>query len=312
MKQNTDYQRTVGLEKSVAFFLKMLATHVINIGLICGHTCRYCSTPGMVARHKLFRNGLVSAHSFFQDGGTVVDSNTPNRLLKRAKKLKKDDVVLLSSITDPYSPEAQEHNLGRRCAATILKGSKATLRVLTKNAAVMNDFDLFAKYPGRVTIGLSVTAPPSKQNIIDVLEPNASPIAERLTAYEKAKEMGIRTYGMLCPLLPGIATSYADLHGLMETMLMMDVEAIWVEPVNKRGRNLEMCQKALEKAGMGDLAYNIEEIRSAEMHTLYTDDLIDTATNVARDLDCLDKLKILVYGKPEDHYCKDDSAVIWL
>ena len=310
MKLKIDYQRTVGINESKGFAKKKLANYTLNTGLSCGHQCQYCSSPGVLRRHPLFKN--MSAHSYFQDGGVIVDSDTPNRISRKAKKLEESDTILFSSTSDPYAPEAQEHNLGRRCAEIILKESKATLRVLTKNAAVEKDFDLFAKYPGRVSVGLSVTAPPSKQNIIDILEPNASPIAERLAAYEKANEMGIRTFGMLCPLLPGIATSYDDIGDLMETVLMVGAETIWVEPVNKRGRSLIMCQKALEKAGMVELAHNIDEIRSAEMHTLYTDDLIDTATNVARDLDCLDKLKILVYGNPENHYCKDDTAVIWL
>jgi len=310
MKLKIDYQRTVGINESKGFTKKKLANYTLNTGLSCGHQCQYCSSPGVLRLHPLFKN--MSSYSYFQDGGVIVDSNTPNRIGRQAKKLGESDVILFSSTSDPYAPEAQEHNLGRRCAEIILKESKATLRVLTKNAAVEKDFDLFAQSPGRVIVGLSVTALPSKQNVIDVIEPNASPIAERLAAYEKANEMGIRTFGMLCPLLPELTTSYDDISELVETMLMVDAEAIWVEPVNNRGRNLPLCQKALKEAGMEGLAYNIEEIRSAEMHTLYTDDLIDTATNVARDLDCLDKLKILVYGKPEDHYCKDDTAVIWL
>lgn len=310
MQLKIDYQRTVGINESKGFTKKKLANYTLNTGLSCGHQCQYCSSPGVLRRHPLFKN--MSSYSYFQDGGVIVDSDTPNRIRRKAKKLEKSDIILFSSTSDPYAPEAQEHDLGRRCAEIVLKESKATLRVLTKNAAVVKDFDLFAQYPGRVIVGLSVTAPPLKQNTIDVLEPNASPIAERLAAYEKANEMGIRTFGMLCPLLPGLATSYADLCELMENMLMVDAEAIWVEPVNKRGRCLSLCQKAVERAGMKELAYNVEEICSTEMHTLYADDLIDTATNVARDLDCLDKLKILVYGKPEDHYCKDDSAVIWL
>jgi DNA repair photolyase len=36
-------------------------------------------------------------------------------------------------------------------------------------------------------------------------EPYASPISERLTVLKKAHKLGLRTYGMLCPLLPGIA-----------------------------------------------------------------------------------------------------------
>ncbi len=308
-----EHTRKVGIKASPEFQKKQLATHGANVGMLCGHGCLYCSTPAVLGRNPAYKatTGMTAAGAF-DVGVAIVDPETPKRFARDAVKLKPEHTVMLATMTDAFSPEAQEHDLGRRCAEIIIKESKAKLRVLTKNEAVVKDFDLYAQYPGRVMVGMSVTALPTKQHVIDVLEPNASPIAERLVAYEKAKDMGIRTFAMLCPLLPGLATSYVDIHELMEIMLAFGVENIWVEPVNKRGGSLLKCQRALEEAGMNDLAYNIEEIRSTEMHQLYTDELIDVATNAARDLGCLDKLKILVYGDPNDHYFDDDAVVIWL
>ena len=69
----------------------------------------------------------------------------------------------------------------------------------------MKDFDLIANYRDRVTVCLSLTGTPDKEAVIQVIEPHASPISERLAALKEAHRLGLRTYGMLCPLLPGIA-----------------------------------------------------------------------------------------------------------
>ena len=79
------------------------------------------------------------------------------------------------------------------------------MRILTKNAAVVEDFDLIKKHRDRVLVGLSLTATPDRESVISVVEPHASPISERMKALKKAAKLGLRTYGMLCPLLPGIA-----------------------------------------------------------------------------------------------------------
>jgi hypothetical protein len=68
-----------------------------------------------------------------------------------------------------------------------------------------------AKHKGRVLVGLSLTAPPDKTEIIKVAQPNSSQIPERMAAVVYAHRMGLRTYGMLCPLLPGIADGAGDI-----------------------------------------------------------------------------------------------------
>ena len=51
-----------------------------------------------------------------------------------------------------------------------------------------------------------------------MVEPNASPISERLSALRKAHDMGLRTYGMLCPLLPGISDAPTAVDELVRVL----------------------------------------------------------------------------------------------
>jgi DNA repair photolyase len=176
---------------------------------------------------------------------------------------------------------------------------------------VADDLEYFAQFKGRDMLGLSLTAPVCKENVAKVLEPQASSISERIEVYRKAKKLGLRVYGMLCPLLPGVASSHADIRDLMETMLEFDPEDIWLEPVNPRGNGIVKCAEALKDAGFKEEFYRVDAIRETEIHQLYVDDLVDDATQADRDLECLSKLKILVYGE-EKNFCCDTSAVIWL
>lgn len=311
MSNIIEVTRTVTIKESHEFQKKQLASHGMNVGLLCGHSCKYCSTPAVLRYNKVFKDMGMTSFQALQSGAAVVDPSTPARAAKDAVRLKQGDIVMLATTTDAYSPEAQVHGLGRSCAQAVLEHSQASLRILTKNAAVAKDLDLFEEHKDRIMLGLSVTAPASKEEVVALLEPNASKISERLDVYRQAKKLGLRSYGMLCPLLPGIASSYKDIHEMMETTLEFEPETIWLEPVNPWGDGLIQCRDALAAGGWGAESYRVDEIRSRELHQLYVDDLIDTATNVARDLGCLNKLKILVYSDGSG-YCCNDEAVIWL
>ncbi len=305
------HSKKVGIDESLEFQKKRLATHGLNVGTLCGHGCKYCSTAAMVYRNPIFKKIGMTSFEALQQNVAIVDPSTPERVVKQAARLEKEHIVMLSTTTDPYSPEAQKDDLGRKCAQAVLEHSQASLRILTKNAAVVKDLDLFAQHKARVLFGLSLTSTVSKEKIIKVLEPNASSISERLEAYRQAHALGIRTYAMLCPLLPGIASTYSEIRELMETVLKFEPEDIWVEPVNPRGNGLKKCSETLYDAGWTDAAFEVDEIQNQEMHQLYSDDLIEAATNAATDLGCKDKLKILVYSDGTG-FCCDDSAVIWL
>jgi DNA repair photolyase len=113
----------------------------------------------------------------------------------------------------------------------LLERSECRIRVLTKSAAVVQDFDLIEKHRYRVLVGLSLTAPPSKTQTIRIVEPHASSIQERIQALRKARARNLRVYGMLCPCLPGIADDKASLCEMAKTVLDLGAEEIWLEPV---------------------------------------------------------------------------------
>ena len=307
-----EVKRKVSITRSNEFKKKKLATHALNVGLLCGHGCLYCSTPAMMrTQTKIFKTIKGSSFKAFQAGIAVVDPDTPGRIALQAHRLKPTDTVMFCTYTDGWSPEAQKFQLGRKCLQEVLTTSRCMVRILTKNAAVRDDFDLMQQYADRVELSLSLTAPPSKNSIVRVLEPNASPIEARIEVLQAAKRMGIPVYGILCPCLPGVANTSGAFGELLDIMLSLEPTAIWTEPVNPRGPGLKNCAELLGRHGLFHEPDQLNAVRNRQAYNKYVHQFIETATTEARRRNCLEIFNILVYDSGKD-YKGDDRAVIWL
>jgi len=121
--------------------------------------------------HRSFKTAQENP---FGSGYAIVDPTTPERVARDARRLHQQGPVQLCTTVDAWAPEAQRFQLGRRCLEAILAEPDWAVRILTKNAAVANDFDLIGKHKDRVLVGLSLTAPPGKSAVIKAVEPNIS------------------------------------------------------------------------------------------------------------------------------------------
>ncbi|HML73141.1 MAG TPA: radical SAM protein [Anaerohalosphaeraceae bacterium] len=301
-----------GISRTKAFEEKGLAQYAVNIGLKCGHACTYCSSDAML-RIQLSKLGIKGSNK----DCCVVDPDTPTRVAQDAKNKRNRGMIQLCTTVDAWAPEAQQYNLGRQCLEAILSEPGWKVRILTKNAAVAKDFDFIEKYRDRVLVGLSITATPGKSHIVKITEPNASSIEERLETMKNAHNRGLRTYGMLCPLLPGIADSPAQADELVKYLVDCGVEEIFAEAVNPRGRGLIQTQQALETAGFYDSATAIRNIRDRHAWSAYVVCLIKNIQQSVRKYYDISKLRFLQYpnGLSAENIAeikKDDAGVVWL
>ncbi len=179
------------------------------------------------------------------------------------------------------------------------------------------DFDLIERYPHRVLVGLSLTGTPEKQQLTEILEPHASPIEARMAAMVEARARGLRTYAMLCPLLPGVADSPEQVDRLVRFATECGAEEFFAEPVNARGPGLRHCQEALEVWGHDAEAEAIKAIRNRKGWSAYVVALLRNVQNSVRRHSDIRKLRFLLYpGRllPQDvkKIRNDDAGVIWL
>ena len=316
MKNKTNtYEVTLktGVARSPEFEKKQLATHGVNVGLLCGHQCTYCSTPSLHRTHRSFGEHDTTA---FEDGLVVVDPNSVERIKKDLHKLQVMDVVQLCTTTDAWSPECQELDLGRQCLEALLEGSRCQVRILTKNVAVANEFDLIVRHRDRVQLGLSITAAPAKSEIMQLVEPHASSNTERFECLLEADRRGIRTFGMVCPCLPGILDHRDDLNAVAALLKRCNAEEVFLEPVNARGSALRKTAETFEEAGLVDYADAVNRIRNRVQWSQYTRHLIEAAESAFASWHRRGQIKVLLYPSglegQDRRALKSRKSVIWL
>ena len=164
---------------------------------------------------------------------------------------------------------------------------------------------------------MSITAPLHKSAAVQVLEPNASSIQDRMLTLVEAAARGLRTYAMFCPLLPAIADSEEDIDRLIKLAVDCHAEEIFVESVNPRGPGLRLCQEALEQNGFAEQAKAIASIRHRPMWSRYVAELVSNVQQAVRKRSDISKLRFLLYPSgllPEDRarIQSDDAGVVWL
>lgn len=312
--RNHTYPLKTGINRTTEFEKKKLCSHSVNPAVKCGHDCLYCSTGAMMRMHPAFK---ACGENPFGHGYSICDPSTPDRVSKDAQKIRKPGLVQLSTICDAWSPESGRYKLGKRCLQAILAEPEWSVRILTKNVSVVNDFDLIERYRDRVLVGLSITATTDKNDIIKVLEPNASSIIQRTLTLLDVASRGFRTYAMLCPLMPSIADDPKSIDRLIQFVTNMKVEEIFAEPINPRGPALKDCQEALELAGYEKEAKAFEKIRNRKNWSRYVVNLVKNVQQSVRKHSDISKLRFLLYPSgvtPEDkaRIQKDDAGVIWL
>jgi len=303
-----------GIAKTAEFKKKGLAEYAVNVGTKCGHACTYCSSGAMLRMHSSFKE---TGENPFATGYAIVDPTTPERVAHDAAKLRQRGLIQLCTTVDAWSPEAQQYGLGRKCLEAILSQPGWTVRILTKNAAVIDDFDLIEKHRDRVLVGLSLTAPLAKAAIMAAVEPLASPIEKRMAALAEARQRGLRTYGMLCPLLPGISDGSSEVDELVRFALDCGVEEVFVEPVNARGPALGLTEQVLRTAGYGAEADALAAVRHGAAWSQYTRQLLENVQFSLARRHALSKLRFLLYPsrltKADELWIRQHaSGVRWL
>lgn len=312
--KNYTYPLVSGIRPTPEFAKKKLAQFAVNVGVKCGHDCTYCSSGATLRCHRAFKE---VGESPFGHGYSIVDPGTPDRVARDAETLSRRGMVQLCTTVDAWAPEAQEHNLGRQCLDALLSQPGWTVRILTKNAAVVHDFDLVRKHRDRVLVGLSLTGTPDKEKVLSVIEPHASPISERLKALEEAHKLGLRTYGMLCPLLPGIADAPEQVDWLVRFVAECGAEEVFCETVNPRGTGLKNTEETLRDAGFEAEAKAVARIRHRAHWSPYAANLICSLQQAMRKHMNIRRLRFLLYHerlKAEDvaRVDKADAGVVRL
>jgi DNA repair photolyase len=180
--------------------------YVINPFTGCQHSCSYC-----YARFMKKFSGHQEPWGQFVD----VKVNAPDLLSLEITK-KKPGKVWVSGVCDPYQPLEAKYKLTRQCLE-ILAQNNWPVVVQTRSPLIMRDIDILKE--GRdFEAGLSVTT--ADDRIRKLFEPDAPPIQDRVRALDELHRLGIRTYAMIAPMLPGAEGLAEILAGKIDYVLI--------------------------------------------------------------------------------------------
>lgn len=224
---------------------KRLGDWVINPYIGCEHGCAHCFCPGMPGvkfhneshsptdwgKYLIPRTGIVEALE------RQLVRFTPAKARRTAWG---DAWILMSFLTDCYTPAEGKHRLTRQCVQRLLEAGHK-LRLQTRSAMVERDFDILRAHPGQVLLGTSL--PHLDDALARCLEPRATGPTRRLRMLERAAGIGIPIYLCIAPVYPFHDTSIVEEVGQQTAHLPL--REIFCEVLNPKGANMERMLSVL-------------------------------------------------------------------
>ena len=236
--------------------------YCINHYIGCVHGCTYCYARKM---HEAFWQGRWGK---FQEVKPVLNALD---LLERDLRRRKPGTVLLSSMCDPYPPAEKRLRLTRRILEKLLDTDFHVL-VLTKSSLAWWDIDILQ---GHENVELGVTLTTLSEQQAKRYEPRASPPEDRLHVLEIAHEFGVKTFVSIEPWIPGVTDPWAIVQRcrFVDRFIIGALnyhtvpQGFYRKELPKLEKKLEdagvmylLKKELIQKAGMGDLGYEIGDI----------------------------------------------------
>jgi len=169
----------------------------INAYRGCEHGCSYC-----FARPTHEYLGYSAGIDF--ETKILVKMDAPKLLRQELMSKKwKPQVVFFSGVTDCYQPIERKLQLTRQCLEVLAEFRNPAL-VLSKNALVARDIDVFARLAEHHAIRVMLSITSLDAALIGLMEPRTSRPKARLGALRRLSDAGIPCGVMIGPIIPGL------------------------------------------------------------------------------------------------------------
>ena len=191
----------------------------------CQHNCIYCYVPNVLRIQRSEWGNFVEARK-----------NIPAVLSKELKN-KKPGVVGISTVTDPYQPVEKQYRLTRYCLEKLLRHDFPVC-IQTKSSLIQRDIDIIPRF-SKAEVMITIATLNEKER--QVLEPNSSPIKERLNVLKKYSDVGVKTSVFFGPIYPTIKKE--DLPEIIDTFIENGVNEIMLDKFNLKPGILDSLEK---------------------------------------------------------------------
>ena len=175
----------------------LLMEYSLNPYQGCEHGCSYCYAR---PTHEYW--GFSAGIDF--ERKIMVKKNAPELLEKFFRKRNYiPKTIMLSGNTDCYQPIERELKITRKILEVCL-AYRHPVSILSKNALVLRDLDLFIKMNELNLISVALSIPTMNEDLRRKMEPRTSSAIKKLEALKILKENNIPTGAMIAPIIPGL------------------------------------------------------------------------------------------------------------
>jgi len=156
-------------------------------------------------------------------------------------KKKNPGVVGISTVTDPYQPLEKKYNLTRFCLEQLLQYD-FPVHIQTKSALVVRDIDLLTRFTNSQVMFSIGTLHDNERKI---LEPETSPIQDRISALQTCSNAGLKTAVFFGPVYP--TTDIDEIPRFLDTLKDAGVQEIWIDMLRLKPGVWENVRKTLQQ-----------------------------------------------------------------
>ena len=239
----------------------------MNLYRGCQHGCIYCDSRSLCYRmnHR------------FED--VAVKKNGVELLELALKRKRRPCMIATGTMSDPYTPIEAELKVTRRALEVIEKyGCGAA--ILTKSDLILRDLDILRRINRRSKAVVQLSLTSMDDRLSRLIEPNVCPTSRRIEVLKEFQRAGIPTVVWLCPILPYINDTGANIEGILESCIEAGVSGIlcFNMGVTLREGNREYFYTQLDRhfPGMRERyirsfgnAYELNSHRNGELMRLY-------------------------------------------
>lgn len=164
-----------------------LSTYTVSIYDGCELGCPYCD--GWSFRTRPFNETIRAA------------LDLPERVAAEIEKIRRDDLIGITALTDPYQPAEATYRLTRQTLRNLANRGQPTL-ILTKSPMVLEDLVLLEQIHAKSLAIVMFTLLTTDLYLAEKLEDKAAVPALRLDAISELKRAGIPVGVALVPIIP--------------------------------------------------------------------------------------------------------------
>jgi DNA repair photolyase len=245
---------TTVLNLASGFGHKLLCDSLtFTAGSACVYSCSFCYVIALLRRNKWIQ--AITKGKDLKFSEIVVRREQPVEKLRKAltrrgkpKFLDPADtrVIYASPLVD-IAPTMEFVIETAEMCLVILELTNWQIRLLSKSPLITKIAEKIpAEHQHRMIYGLSTGT--LNDGIAKAIEIGTPLVSKRIEALHKLQNMGLRTYGMACPILPQLdPKAYAA--RIAEVLRVHQVEHVWAEALNVRDESMTRTCDALRQSG---------------------------------------------------------------